>query len=53
MRRALVSSLSLIFFVHTYGALFDAMGYVAGVGDAARRTFEIETSDPRGEPEEG
>ena len=53
MRRALVTSLPLIFFVHTYGAFFEAMGYVAGVGDAARRTFDIETSDPRGEPVEG
>ncbi len=50
MRQAFFTSLPLILLVHTYGAFAEAMGYVAGVGDAARRTFDIETSDPRGEP---
>jgi hypothetical protein len=48
MRGHLLSSLPLVFFVYTFGAFFEAMGYIAGPGDP-RDTFRIETEDPRGE----
>jgi hypothetical protein len=49
MRLRFLSSLPLIYFVYTFGAFAEACGYVLGVGDALRLTFEIETGDPRGE----
>lgn len=49
MRARIVSALPLLFFVYTWGAFSEALGYIAGSGDASRLSFEIETGDPRGE----
>lgn len=49
LRWQFIAGLPLIYFVYSFGAFAEAAGYVAGPGDAARRTFEIETGDPRGE----
>lgn len=50
IRRQFIVALPLMYFFYTWGAFSEALGYVAGSGNAARRTFEIETGDPRGEP---
>lgn len=49
MRWEYVKALPLILFVFTWGAFSEAMGYVAGEGDAGKRTIYVETGDPRGE----
>lgn len=49
LRLRFLTSLPLIYFVYTFGAFAEAAGYVFGTGDVLRRTFEIETGDPRGE----
>lgn len=48
-RGQFLSALPLIYFVYTWGAFSEALGYVAGIGDAGQRTIFVETGDPRGE----
>ena len=49
-RGQFLSALPLIYFVYTWGAFSEALGYVAGIGDAGQKTIFVETGDPRGEP---
>jgi hypothetical protein len=46
-RRAFWKAVPALLAIYTWGSLHEALGYLFGMGDAARDTLEIETADPR------